>query len=87
MQCNQSAIERGIKKKDIGVTVVITLKLLSVRHASHFLLPSVKYAQDRENGDINYYAEVLRECMEGIGTSEGRLIYHIIMRCEVRVHL
>jgi len=43
----------------------------------------VKYAQDRENGDVNYYAEVLRECMEGIGTSEGRLIYHIVTRCEV----
>jgi len=47
----------------------------------------VKYARDKEMENVDYHADVLRDCMKGIGTSETRLLYHIIMRCEIDLAL
>ena len=34
-------------------------------------------------GPEDYYVDLLRECVEGVGTSERRLLYTVVKRAEV----
>lgn len=69
----------GLREEGDGKSLIETIKSEFTGSEEAILSTIVKFAI----GPEDYYVDLLRECVEGVGTSERRLLYTVVKRAEL----